>query len=253
MARLSNEVLNTASLARAVTPFGLNLIGVASVASYDAQVGPGRRLGRHLRGAESAIVVGNGGGAFWSAYRRFCAARPAHEDRRDPMDDFTREIVETALAPLVGDAATHILYPFGFAEDGVSFTRLAELAGLGRPSLLGVLVHPVYGPWIALRAAILVRERLEAPRPADGFDPAPRAASARASRRAPAAPFRSRASVCPAAELIGHERTTPARRAATPASHACSRPSIAIPRTRSRTTRSGRESRSCASAAAEPA
>ena len=173
MARLSNEVLNTASLARALTPFGLNLIGVASVASYDAQVGPGHRLGRHLRGAESAIVVGNGGGAFWKAYRRFCAARPAHGDRRDPLDDFTREIVETALAPLVGDTATHILYPFGFAEDGVSFTRLAELAGLGRPSLLGVLVHPVYGPWIALRAAILVRERLEAPRPADGFDPCP--------------------------------------------------------------------------------
>jgi len=106
MARLSNEVLNTASLARALTPFGLNLIGVASVASYDAQRGPGHRLGRHLRGAESAIVVGNGGGAFWRAYRRFCAARPAHEDRRDPLDDFTREIVETALAPLVGDTAT---------------------------------------------------------------------------------------------------------------------------------------------------
>jgi len=38
---------------------------------------------------------------------------------------------------------------------------------------VGVLVHPIYGPWMALRAAILVRGRLEAPRPADGFDPCP--------------------------------------------------------------------------------
>jgi hypothetical protein len=173
MARSSNEALSAASVARAVAPFGLNLIGVASAGSYDAEVGVGRGLRRHLDGAESVIVVGHGGGAFWGAYRRFCAAHPGHEERADPLDDFTREVVETACAPLARDSAAHFLYPFGFAGDAVSFTRLAELAGLGHPSLVGVLVHPVYGPWIALRAAILVRERLEAPRPAAGFDPCP--------------------------------------------------------------------------------
>ena len=167
----SNAMLSVDSITRALVPFGLNLIGVASVASYDAEVGAERRLGPRLEGAQSIVVVGNGGGAFWGVYRRLCAADPAREERPDPLDDFTREVVENACAPLAGPQAMRILFPFGFAEGAVSFTRLAVLAGLGRPSLLGVLVHPEYGPWIALRAAILVRGRLEAPRPAEGFDP----------------------------------------------------------------------------------
>ena len=61
-------------------------------------------------------------------------------------------------APGTSGAPIRVLYPFGFAEDGVSFTRLALLAGLGRESLVGVLVHPVYGPWIALRAGQSTRE-----------------------------------------------------------------------------------------------
>jgi len=169
----SNTPFDVDSIAHAVAPFGLNLVGVASVASYDAQAGSGPALAHHLDGAETVIVVGNGGGAFWDAYRRFCAAHRGWERRPDPLDDFTREVVETSCAPLFRRTSARVLYPFGFARDAVSFTRLAALAGLGRPSLVGVLVHPVYGPWIALRAAILVRDRLEAPRPADGFDPCP--------------------------------------------------------------------------------
>lgn len=171
MASPWNDVSSTDSLACAVGPFGLNLIGVASVASYDAEVGSGQGLARHLHGAESVVVIGNGGGAFWAAYRRFCEAHPEYERRADPLDDFTREVVDAACTPLARRGAMRILYPFGFAEGTVSFTRLALLAGLGRGSLVGVLVHPVYGPWFALRAAILVREKLEAPRPAEGFDP----------------------------------------------------------------------------------
>ena len=160
-------------IAAAVVPIGLNLIGVAEVESYDAQVGPPRRLARHLDGARSAVVVGNGGGAFWDGYRRFCVANPGHERRADPVDDYTRQAVGAVFGPLEARGVARVLYPFGFAEDGVSFTRLALLAGLGRQSLVGVLVHPVYGPWMALRAAILVRDRLAAPRPADGWDPCP--------------------------------------------------------------------------------
>ena len=36
-----------------------------------------------------------------------------------------------------------------------------------------MLVHPEYGPWIALRAAIVVPEVVTASRPADDFDPCP--------------------------------------------------------------------------------
>jgi hypothetical protein len=162
-------------LTRALAPSGLNLVGSASVAAYDGRVPAAHALGRRFPGALTALVIGNGGRGFWRAFRGFGAAHPGQEDAAHPLDAFTRRTVQTVAAPLVeaGGRTAHYLYPFRFAEEPVSFMRLAECAGLGTPSVLGVLIHPEYGPWIALRAAILVPDVLEAPRPADGFDPCP--------------------------------------------------------------------------------
>ena len=64
--------------------------------------------------------------------------------------------------------------PFRASEPPLSFVHLAEAAGLGRRSLLAVLIHPEFGPWIALRGALLIDAAIEAPRPAAHFDPCPR-------------------------------------------------------------------------------
>jgi hypothetical protein len=149
---------------------GLNLVGATSVAAYDARVPPAFALAPHAGRARGVIVVGNGGGAFWSAYRAFCRDVPAHETMPDPLDRYTRDTVTRATADLAG---ARCVFPFDFPAIPVSFQALAEAAGLGRPSLVGVLVHPVYGPWIALRAAVLVPVDVTALRPADDFDPCP--------------------------------------------------------------------------------
>lgn len=161
------------ALATALEPHGLNLIGATVVEAYDASVPAGRRLRELLPGARSAIVIGNGGGSLWVGYREFCRRHPEHARVADPLDAFTRRVVEEAAAPLIVGQAARFLYPFRFPDDPVSFMRLAACAGLGRPGLVGVLLHPVYGPWMALRAAILVPTVVTAPRPADDFDPCP--------------------------------------------------------------------------------
>jgi hypothetical protein len=158
-------------LVEALGPHGLNLVAAAPVAAYDAGLPVERTLARYMPTARTAIVIGNGGGAFWDAFR----ARWHHPELArspDPLDAFTREVVETTTATVV-PPPVRILYPFRFSVEPISFMRLADCAGLGRPSLLGVLIHPRYGPWIALRAALLVPEEVVAPRPADGFDPCP--------------------------------------------------------------------------------
>jgi len=161
-------------LRAALAPSGLNLVGTTAVDAYDAGVPPPLGLRRLLPGAKTAIVIGNGGGAFWAAYRDFCRVHPEHEREPDPIDAFTRRAVETALAITIDPPAPmRLLYPFRYPDEPVSFMRLAECAGLGRRSLLGVLIHPLFGPWIALRAALLVPSILTASRPADGFDPCP--------------------------------------------------------------------------------
>lgn len=161
------------ALTTALAPYGLNLVGATPVGRYDAEMSAGRRLGDLMPGARSAIVIGNGGGALWRAYEDSRRRGPAPAGTADPLDAFTRQVIEDAVAPLIVGQAVRFLYPFRFPDDPVSFMRLARLAGLGQPGLVGVLIHPVYGPWIALRAALLVPADVVGPRPADGFDPCP--------------------------------------------------------------------------------
>ena len=161
------------ALAAALSAHGLNLVGVAAVEAYDARVPPAYALRRLWPEARSAIVIGNGGAALWTAFREHCRDHPECDRDPDPLDRYTQATVEEVAVPLLGIAAIRVIYPFRFSEDPVAFVHLAECAGLGRRSLLGVVVHPVYGPWVALRAAILTSARLQAPRPADGFDPCP--------------------------------------------------------------------------------
>jgi hypothetical protein len=82
-------------------------------------------------------------------------------------------VVEEAARPLLGGIPVRFVYPFRFPADPISFMRLGACAGLGRPGLVGVLLHPEFGPWIALRAAILVPFALSATGPAARFDPCP--------------------------------------------------------------------------------
>jgi epoxyqueuosine reductase QueG len=81
--------------------------------------------------------------------------------------------MERAVLPLarrLGVRAT-LRLPFDATLPPLSFVHLAEAAGLGRRSILGVLIHPAFGPWIALRGALLVDELVAAARPAAGFEP----------------------------------------------------------------------------------
>jgi hypothetical protein len=152
------------STRRRLAQSGLDLVGVASASAYDAIVPETHRLATIAPDVRSAIVIGNGGRAFWHAFQRGSRRWSLH-----PLDAFTRRVVTEALDPLPPGA--RLVFPFDWPGTPVSFVHLAECAGLGKRSLLGVLVHPEYGPWMALRAAVLLPDVL-APTPSS-FDPCP--------------------------------------------------------------------------------
>lgn len=164
------RTLDDALVAR-LASHGLNLVGATSVAAYDARAGTKVALGGRVPEARSAIVVGNGGGAFWEAFAR--TRDPDAAPEAHPLDAFTRRLMEAISADVPG--LVRIVYPFD--PTPTDFRTLAACAGLGSPSFLGLLVHPTFGPWMALRAALLVRDEVALPRPADGFDPCPSCAS----------------------------------------------------------------------------
>jgi epoxyqueuosine reductase len=154
---------------------GLNLVAATPADRYDAAVKPEYQVGAIVPGARSIIVIGNGGGAFWQAFKRHADENPDWMARDNPLDDFTRIVVEREVAPaLARSGLSHtIVYPFMSKGPTLNFMEAGKAAGLGGPSILGVVVHPVYGPWIAFRAAILLDALIDAPGEAYRFDPCP--------------------------------------------------------------------------------
>jgi hypothetical protein len=175
-------------LRAAATPWGLNLIAAISAARYDVEVPEAMRVAVVDRKVRSIIVVGNGGGDFWRAYTAHAAANPGWYQRENPLDDFTRVVVEGTLTPAVRaqDVCCTPIYPFVGGARTLNFMQLGKLAGLGGPSIVGVLVHPDFGPWIAFRAALLVNVAIEAAGAALGFDPCPQCTARSCVKACPA-------------------------------------------------------------------
>lgn len=96
------------------------------------------------------LMVGSVGPMFWEQVRQAPeAAGP------DPINRWTERVL--------GDLADAVLFPF----HGPSYHPFQRWARRADPELatspLGILIHPEFGLWHALRAALQFRQRLELP------------------------------------------------------------------------------------------
>jgi methylmalonic aciduria homocystinuria type C protein len=99
---------------------------------------------RLAAGPRVGILIANTR-ALWAP---FCAART---DEPDPLDRYTERAVAEAFpeAPVV---VAHRAYGGAF----LPFGRLAHAVGLGALAPSRLVIHPIHGPWIALRAVIAI-------------------------------------------------------------------------------------------------
>jgi epoxyqueuosine reductase QueG len=178
-------------IARNAQRFGLNLIAALPAERYELAAAPAYRADNISPGCRSIVVIGNGGADFWSTYKAHAAKTPGWLQRDNPLDDFTCEVIEKQIVmPIQAEGVRcFTVYPFGSGGPTLNFMQLAMLAGLAAPSIIGVVVHPVFGPWIAFRAALLLDSEIDHPGDAIGFDPCPTCSS------------RSCISACPAAAV----------------------------------------------------
>jgi len=102
------------------------------------------------------ILAGLIGSAQWPG---FAASREARDGAPDPLDRWSRRLID-GLAAELGAAA---LYPFG-GSPYHPFQRWARRAEPVFPSPLGMLVHPEFGLWHSYRGALLLSERWPLPR-----------------------------------------------------------------------------------------
>ena len=151
---------------------GLNAIGVADGRPYEAW----------LPGCRAVVVVGSGGPRLWTRFVDAVQADPSTlVAERDPLDAFVRR--ELAAAGGEGPGRRWVLADQQ-QEPAAPMQQLALQAGLGWRSRLWLVLHPVYGPWLGLRAACFTTE----PLPVDGPLGAPSPCAGCAAPCAPACP-----------------------------------------------------------------
>jgi methylmalonic aciduria homocystinuria type C protein len=176
-----------ATLERRLRPAGIDLVQPLNAAWYDAAVTAEYRLPDVGRRDALALVLASTG-AFWAPFLDHLRAEPATLERPDPVDRYVVGVVRDALAAL--PVRHEVRFSHEPPPRRVAMQRLAHLSGLATltPSML--CVHPIYGPWLALRAAIV----LDAPGPA-GPPPLPRPACERCAELCTPALARAQASV----------------------------------------------------------
>lgn len=109
--------------------------------------------GDGVPGAPATLVlVGGIGDSFWPVFQA------GRRDEVDPLDSWTRRILD----PLAERLGAAVLYPFG-GPPWLPFQLWAMRAEGLRPSPLGLLIHPEYGPWHSWRGALAFAERLDLP------------------------------------------------------------------------------------------
>ena len=138
MASAGGEVGALAPIVAAIEHRGLAARGVFAVDDADQAAG--------LDGLAALVLVGAAGRRGWDA---FAASPEARDGGADPLDRWSRRIVDGLAAELGAQA----LYPFG-GPPYWPFQRWAMRAEPVYASPLGLLIHSDYGLWHSYRGAL---------------------------------------------------------------------------------------------------
>lgn len=131
---------------------GLDLARPLRVGWYNEVIDAAYRLPDFGSPASLAVVVGNSR-AMWPRFKAALAADPALAADANPLERYVVGVVERALAPLA--VAHEARYAHERPPRLVAIQRLAHAAGLAFLGPANLVVHPVHGPWISLRAAVV--------------------------------------------------------------------------------------------------
>ncbi|MCE9575638.1 MAG: hypothetical protein K8W52_20980 [Deltaproteobacteria bacterium] len=135
-------------LTQRCTEAGFDLIAPFAITAADPL------LARFDRPRALGLVIGNTR-ALWPRFQGALRAEPALRADADPLDRYTERSLAAATAALAARTAIYVAHA-PTTHGYVPIQALAVRAGLAALSPTGLCVHPVYGPWIALRAVIAV-------------------------------------------------------------------------------------------------
>jgi hypothetical protein len=157
--------VNLSGVNRDLETAGFNLTGTLPAAEYDATVPGPWRIEETCPGARGILVVGNAGKALWPRFR----SSPEAALRSNPLDRYTARILREVTSRF-GEPRGFALYTEKRQDRYLPLVPLARRAGFGSPGRVGVLLHPLYGPWISIRGVLFIPDEVPI-REAPPFDP----------------------------------------------------------------------------------
>ncbi len=132
---------------------GLDLLQPFEVAEYNRAVEAVYRIPDYGRTSTLGLLIGNTR-ALWPHFIEAFRARHSLREQDHPLDAFVQEQVLGALEPLA--VRWEVRWAHEAPPRRVAMQRLAHISGLAYLSPSNLSVHPTYGPWIGLRAAVVV-------------------------------------------------------------------------------------------------
>ena len=132
---------------------GLDLLQPFNIGEYNRAVEALYRIPDYGRSPALGLLIGNTQ-SLWPRFLAALRAQPQLLNEEHPLDTFVKEEVLGALRPLA------VRWDARWAHEApprrVAMQRLAHISGLAYLSPSYLSVHATYGPWIALRAAVVV-------------------------------------------------------------------------------------------------
>lgn len=140
-------------LARRCAAAGFDLCAAAAVADYNVRVPDELRLPDLGRPRALVVVIGNTR-ALWPHFR--AALRdPELAAAAHPLDTYAAQTITAAVDAVAGQLRRELRFAPEPPPRRVALQRLAEVAGLATLAPSHLAIHPEFGPWFGLRAAIV--------------------------------------------------------------------------------------------------
>jgi methylmalonic aciduria homocystinuria type C protein len=138
-------------LRRSCETAGFDLVQPLQVGWYNALVTGSLRLEDFGSPTHLAVIIGNTR-ALWPKFLAALRADPELLAAPHPLYRYTEQAIAAACAGLPQPLSLRWSHAGGAGL--VAMQRLAHVAGLAYLSESQLSVHPLYGPWIGLRAAL---------------------------------------------------------------------------------------------------
>ena len=169
-ARDTGKVLK--KLARSAAVAGLDLSAAFPVAEYNRSVPEAYSLATFDREGPFGIVLGNSR-AFWPKFLEAARESEALRESEQPLHDYVTDTIGRLVHAL--PVAHEVRWAHTSEPSPVAMQRASMIGGLAHTSPSYMSIHPEHGPWIGLRAVIVLNADWALGDPVRHPTPAPRA------------------------------------------------------------------------------